>query len=74
MLWRALSETAPGPKWSGLFAEYWPDYKRWWLKEGDAARPSYLESRRALKLHMPEIVTSHLVELARSRCSYRRGF
>lgn len=56
MLWRALSEYTPGPKWAGLFTEYWPHYKRWWLKEGDAARPSYLESRRALKEHMPEIV------------------
>ena len=56
MLWRAISEELPGPKWAGLFAEYWPDYKRWWLKEGDSARASYLVSRRALEDHMPEIV------------------
>ncbi|MDT8329064.1 MAG: C45 family peptidase [Roseovarius sp.] len=66
MLWRALSEDLPGPKWAGLFAEYWPDYKRWWLKEGDAARPKYLESRRALEQHMPEMVPLYdtLCELA----------
>ncbi len=56
MLWRALSEDLPGPRWAGLFAEYWPDYHKWWLKEGDSARPTYLESRRALGKHMPEIV------------------
>lgn len=56
MLWRALSEGEPGPKWAGLFAEYWPDYHKWWLREGEGARPTYLESRRALKDHMPEIV------------------
>ncbi len=56
MFWRALSEEMPGPKWSGLFAEYWPDYRKWWLKEGDAARPTYATSRRALTEHMPEMV------------------
>ena len=56
MLWRALNENTPGPKWAGLFAEYWPDYKRWWLKEGESARPTYAECRRALKAHMPELV------------------
>ncbi|ETX28426.1 C45 family autoproteolytic acyltransferase/hydolase [Roseivivax isoporae] len=65
-LWRAISEDAPGPKWAALFHEYWPGYRRWWLKEGDAARPSYLESRRALAAHMPEIVPlwEELCELA----------
>tara|TARA_R110002124_G_scaffold151863_5_gene318684 strand:+ start:824 stop:1819 length:996 start_codon:yes stop_codon:yes gene_type:complete len=66
MLWRAISEDQPGPKWAGLFAEYWPDYHKWWLKEGDSARPTYLEGRRALKAHMPEIVPLYddLCELA----------
>jgi predicted choloylglycine hydrolase len=56
MYWRALQEEAPGPLWSGLFAEYWPHYKAWWLKEGENARPTYAEGLRALKTHMPEIV------------------
>ena len=66
MLWRALSEDLPGPMWAGLFSEYWPDYRRWWLKEGNSARPSYLESKRALEEHMPEIVPLYdqLCELA----------
>lgn len=56
MHWRALKEETPGPKWSGLFHEYWPDYKRWWLKEGENARPTYGESKRALQEHMPELL------------------
>ncbi|WP_347310923.1 C45 family peptidase [Defluviimonas sp. SAOS-178_SWC] len=54
--WRAISEAEPGPKWAGLFAELWPAYKAWWLREGADARPTYLESLRALETHMPEIV------------------
>jgi predicted choloylglycine hydrolase len=66
MLWRAISEDQPGPKWAGLFAEYWPDYKRWWLKEGEGVRPTYAQSRAALATHMPEIVPlyENLCELA----------
>ncbi|MBK0326617.1 hypothetical protein I5535_04850 [Rhodobacteraceae bacterium F11138] len=56
MLWRALKEDTPGPKWAGLFQEYWPDYRKWWLSEGEGMRAPYLESRRALERHMPEIV------------------
>jgi len=54
--WRAISEAEPGPKWAGLFAELWPAYRKWWLREGADARPTYLESLRAMKQHMPEIV------------------
>ena len=66
MLWRALSEDLPGPKWAGLFAEYWPAYRTWWLREGEHARPTYAECRRALSQHMPEIVPlyDHLCDLA----------
>lgn len=66
MLWRALSEDTPGPRWAGLFAEHWPAYKLWWLREGDTARPTYTECRRALDRHMPEILALYdeLCELA----------
>ncbi len=59
MLWRALTEDQPGPKWAGLFAEYWPAYKRWWLKEGESARPTYRQCSSALALHMPELVPQY---------------
>lgn len=66
MFWRAISEDLPGPKWAGLFAEYWPDYHRWWLKEGESARPTYAVGRRQMLSHMPEIVPLYdqLCELA----------
>lgn len=56
LTFRAVTEESPGPKWAGLFKEYWPDYRRWWLSEGLEARPTYLEGRRALKQHMPELL------------------
>ncbi len=56
MYWRALTEETPGPKWAGLFAEYWPDYRTWWLREGENARPTYAEGLRALRQHMPELL------------------
>ncbi len=64
--WRAISEDHPGPKWAGLFHEYWPDYHRWWAREGEGARPGYLDSRKALRAHMPEMIPLYdqLVELA----------
>ena len=54
--WRAISEPEPGPRWAGLFAEYWPAYRRWWLRDGETARPPYLDSLTALRQHMPELV------------------
>jgi len=56
-LWfRAISEDEPGPKWAGLFAEYWPAYRRWWSREGLEARPTYRAGLEALRRHMPEIL------------------
>ncbi len=56
MYWRALNIETPGPKWAGLFAEYWPDYRAWWMKEGETARPTYGQCRKALATHMPELI------------------
>ncbi|MFK5998711.1 MAG: C45 family autoproteolytic acyltransferase/hydrolase [Rhodobacterales bacterium] len=56
MVWRAIDEAEPGPKWAALFNEYWPDYKKWWLREGADPRPTYWESYQALKTHMPEML------------------
>ena len=63
---RALREGAPGARFAGVFAELWPGYRHWFLRQGDAARPSYAESARMLRRHMPEIfpVWERLVELA----------
>jgi predicted choloylglycine hydrolase len=66
LTFRAIDESRPGPVWAGLFAEHWPAYRRWWAREGLEARPTYLESRMALRNHMPEIVDLYdeLAELA----------
>ncbi len=56
LLWRAIDEPEPGPQWAGLFRDYWPAYHRWWLREGIDARPTYWDSVKALKTHMPELV------------------
>jgi predicted choloylglycine hydrolase len=66
LVFRAVSEDMPGPKWAGLFAQYWPGYRRWWLREGASARPTYREGLQAMRAHMPEIVPLYesLCELA----------
>lgn len=62
----AVSERAAGPKWQQLVAHHGEAFRHWYLGEGDAARPSYLESRRQLEHHMPELVPTYerLCELA----------
>jgi len=51
-----VSEPEPGPDWAARARRLWPDYERWFLKEGDGRRPGYLTSRRALVDYMPELV------------------
>ncbi len=63
---RAISETDPGPKWAQQFAEYWPSYRSWWTREGLSGRPTYMESRAAIRTHMPDMLALYdsLCELA----------
>lgn len=63
---RALQETELGPAWQAVFEEKWPHYRAWFLREGEAARPSYATSVRMLRAHMPELlpVYERVVELA----------
>lgn len=56
LLWNAVDENTPGPSWAGLFAQHWPAYRTWWLREGENSRPTYLECLRALEEHMPEML------------------
>lgn len=62
----AVREAWPDAKWHALFSRLEAGYRTWFLREGDAARPTYGESRRALNAHMPELVPVYdrLVELA----------
>jgi len=63
---RSLYDSGPGDVWAHSFAGLWPFYRNWWLKEGEDARPTYLEGRRAIKHYMPEILDLYdrLCELA----------
>lgn len=40
----------------GIFSEYWPAYRRWFLRPEPRPRATLEQSRRALARHMPELV------------------
>jgi len=63
---RSIEELELGAKWASLFEERWPHYRTWYLREGEAARPSYATSARMLRAHMPELMPAYerVVELA----------
>jgi predicted choloylglycine hydrolase len=63
---RAIEELQPGPKWQALFEHSWPEYREWFLREGEGARASYATSSRMLRAYMPELlpVYERLVDLA----------
>ena len=63
---RAVAEDLPGEKWKALCDQSWPSYRSWFLRNGSIGRTSFLECRRALRQHMPELVPTweRLVELA----------
>lgn len=56
---RAIAEASPGPKLDALWQRHWPAYRRWFLRDGEAARPSYAETRRMLGVHMPELLPTY---------------
>ena len=41
------------------FVSAWPAYRRWYLRDGEAARPEYVECRHALQAHLPELVPTY---------------
>ncbi len=62
----SVAEPSPGPRWAEVFRDLWPGYRAWFHRGSTDDRPSYLESRRKLREHMPELVPTWnaLVELA----------
>ena len=63
---RAFAEDRPGRNWQREFRQRWPAYKAWFLRFGDRARPTYLESMRELRRHLPELIPVYeqMVDLA----------
>ncbi|MDQ1714235.1 MAG: hypothetical protein QOC60_180 [Frankiaceae bacterium] len=56
LTFRAVSENGRDDGFPERFATVWPAYQAWFLQAGDAARPSYVAARTALRQHMPELV------------------
>lgn len=66
LTFRSVAEPTPGESWRGRFEALWPALRDWFLRDGDAARPSYAIGRRMLETHMPELAPTwrRMVELA----------
>ena len=65
LAFEAIEELEPGERWRASFEAIWPAYRRWYLKDGESARPRLSTCRRMLREHMPELVPTYerLVEL-----------
>lgn len=50
----------PGPDAGAQFHRAWPSYRRWFLRQGEALRPSFVDSRDAVRAWMPEIFDDYL--------------
>ena len=63
---QTIQEFHPGVKLQTLFNSKWPAYQSWFLKQGEAERPSYTVCRRMLRRYMPELTPTYdrLIELA----------
>lgn len=66
IVFEAIAEDRPGPKWRKVFDRHWHAYSRWFLREGARSRPTYLASLKSLRAHMPEFVSTYedFVEVA----------
>ena len=58
IVYRAIAEDQPGPKWHSVYERHWHAYSRWFTYEGNRARPTYLACLRAIKTHMPELLVA----------------
>jgi len=56
LTFRAVKDDGSGSSLQSLFESRWSSYLRWYLQDGDAARPNYLSCARSLEQYMPELV------------------
>ena len=56
VVFRAVAEGVPGAQHKAQFERTWPAYRAWYLRDGEAARPSFVQCRRMLREHLPELV------------------
>jgi predicted choloylglycine hydrolase len=59
LLFEAIDEDRPGPKWRRMFDRHWHAYSRWFVRDGIRARPTYLASLKAMRAHMPELIPAY---------------
>ena len=59
VIFRAVDEVTPRSKLRSLYERRADAYLQWYLRDGDAARPSLDEGIAALREHMPELVPVH---------------
>lgn len=52
----AIAEDEPDARWLELYERLWPYYEKWFLRDGEKARPKYAECISALRRRMPELV------------------
>ena len=66
LLIEAIAEDLPGEKWRRIFDRHWPAYRRWFLQNGISKPATYLQSLKALRTYMPELVPTYerICELA----------
>ena len=66
IVFEAIAEDRPGPKWRSVYDRHWHAYSRWFLRDGIRSRPTYLASLKSLKAHMPELLPAYeaIVEMA----------
>jgi predicted choloylglycine hydrolase len=50
----------PGSAAAAEFFRAWPSYRRWFLRHGEEARPSYADCRDAVRTWMPELFDDYL--------------
>lgn len=55
----ALDEAELGQRWQAWATARWDAYRRWFLSEGESLRATYGAGRRALLLHMPELIPTY---------------
>ena len=41
------------------FGAAWPAYQKWYLSQGEAARPTYAECAQAIRTHLPELSATY---------------
>ncbi|MGZ4431083.1 MAG: hypothetical protein ACXVYV_05485, partial [Gaiellales bacterium] len=56
LTFHAYHELEPGARWQALLDATWPAYRALVPARGRCPRPRYIECRRALREHMPELV------------------